>query len=118
MSTNDVAPVTLDIDRFHELIDTYRNASHAGSIKAAGEARTCIINYFIAHDAALQARIAELEKDAARMDWVQKNLLSADFEYEYAPGKKRPALIIGWLANVSVGGNARKTIDAAIEAGK
>ena len=63
---------------------------------------------------ALQAEIEALRKDAERLDWVQRNLLSADFEYEYQPGKTRPVLIIAWPRDVAIGGNARMNFDAAI----
>lgn len=63
---------------------------------------------------ALQAEIESLRKDAERLDWVQRNLLSADFEYEYQPGKTRPVLIIAWPRDVAIGGNARMNFDAAI----
>ncbi len=63
---------------------------------------------------ALQAEIVALRKDAERLDWVQRNLLSADFEYEYQPGKTRPVLIIAWPRDVAIGGNARMNFDAAI----
>jgi len=64
--------------------------------------------------AVLQAEIVALRKDAERLDWVQRNLLSADFEYEYQPGKTRPVLIIAWPRDVAIGGNARMNFDAAI----
>ena len=67
-----------------------------------------------AKNAALQAEIEAMRKDAERLDWVQRNLLSADFEYEYQPGKTRPVLIIAWPRDVAIGGNARMNFDAAI----
>lgn len=108
---SDVKPVALDVARVHELISGYKEADKPASKQRA---RREIVAYFIAHDAALQAEIVALRKDAERLDWVQRNLLSADFEYEYQPGKTRPVLIIAWPRDVAIGGNARMNFDAAI----
>ncbi len=60
-----------------------------------------------------QARVAALEADAARMNWIQSNALCADFEYKHN-GYNMPVVCIQWPKNVGVSGNLRASIDAAM----
>jgi len=62
---SDVKPVVLDVGRIHELISLYRDAPIAPIAKF--RARKDIVNYFIAHDAALQAEIDSLRKDVTQL---------------------------------------------------
>lgn len=65
----------------------------------------------IAHISHQEQRIAELEAKAARYDWLSPRLLAADFEWG---ADKVPVLVFKWPADVGVGGNCDKNIDAAI----
>ena len=62
-------------------------------------------------------RIAALEADAARMDWIQKNLLCADWEYPQGEKKTQPVICISWPASVGISGNLRSSIDDAMKGG-
>ena len=64
-----------------------------------------------------QARVAALEADAARMDWIQKNLLCADWEYPQGEKKTQPVICISWPASVGISGNLRSSIDDAMKGG-
>jgi len=103
---SDVKPVAWQ--RFDEIgeYDSYMGSVEEGDYVKYDDALATVT--------ALQAEIEALRKDAERLDWVQRNLLSADFEYEYQPGKTRPVLIIAWPRDVAIGGNARMNFDAAI----
>ena len=62
-------------------------------------------------------KIAALEADAARMDWIQKNLLCADWEYPQGEKKTQPVICISWPASVGISGNLRSSIDDAMKGG-
>jgi len=62
-------------------------------------------------------RIAALEADAARMDWIQKNLLCADWEYPQGEKNTQPVICISWPASVGISGNLRSSIDDAMKGG-
>ena len=66
---------------------------------------------------ALFDKIAALEADAARMDWIQKNLLCADWEYPQGEKKTQPVICISWPASVGISGNLRSSIDGAMKGG-
>ena len=66
---------------------------------------------------ALFDKIAALEADAARMDWIQKNLLCADWEYPQGEKKTQPVICISWPASVGISGNLRSSIDDAMKGG-
>jgi len=46
-------------------------------------------------------KIAALEADAARMDWIQKNLLCADWEYPQGEKNTQPVICISWTIRAS-----------------
>mgnify|MGYP003480526326 FL=1 len=62
-------------------------------------------------------KIEALEADAARMDWIQKNLLCADWEYPQGEKKTQPVICISWPASVGISGNLRSSIDGAMKGG-
>ena len=62
-------------------------------------------------------KLAALEADAARMDWIQKNLLCADWEYPQGEKKTQPVICISWPASVGISGNLRSSIDDAMKGG-
>jgi len=62
-------------------------------------------------------KIAALEADAARMDWIQKNLLCADWEYPQGEKNTQPVICISWPASVGISGNLRSSIDDAMKGG-
>ena len=62
-------------------------------------------------------KLAALESDAARMDWIQKNLLCADWEYPQGEKKTQPVICISWPASVGISGNLRSSIDDAMKGG-
>lgn len=62
-------------------------------------------------------KIAALEADAARLDWIQKNLLCADWEYPQGEKKTQPVICISWPASVGISGNLRSSIDDALKGG-
>ena len=62
-------------------------------------------------------KLAALEADAARMDWIQKHLLCADWEYPQGEKKTQPVICISWPASVGISGNLRSSIDDAMKGG-
>lgn len=60
-------------------------------------------------------KVASLEADAARMTWIQNNILCADFEY-YQGEKFVTALCIEWPERAGISANLRASIDAAMQA--
>lgn len=102
-----VVPVALDIACLHGLISNYL---HAHTMSRPQE-QQAIVNYFIAHDAALQSRIAELEKDATRLDWMLPILA---YGYDSIGDERTNALVMA----MAEGCTGREQIDAAIEASK
>ena len=62
-------------------------------------------------------KLAALEADAARMDWIQKNLLCADWEYPQGEKKTQPVICISWPASVGISGTLRSSIDDAMKGG-
>ena len=62
-------------------------------------------------------KIEALEADAARMDWIEKNLLCADWEYPQGEKKTQPVICISWPASVGISGNLRSSIDDAMKGG-
>ena len=62
-------------------------------------------------------KLAALEADAARMDWIQKNLLCADWEYPQGEKNTQPVICISWPASVGISGNLRSSIDDAMKGG-
>lgn len=65
---------------------------------------------------ALQARIAELEKDAARIEFLEKKYFGVDGEYMRDFGKSETVLMLSWLPTDRVSSSLRVTVDEAMKA--
>ena len=63
---------------------------------------------------ALQARIAELKKDAARMDFLESRYFGIDWNYDN--GSQSTVLMLQWHVDHRVSASLRHTVDAAIKA--
>ena len=59
----------------------------------------------------LKAQLEDRAKDTARVNWLSKNILCADFCYGQ---ESVPVLVFSWPEKVGVGGNLRMNVDAAI----
>lgn len=91
----------------HELTPDSFKVYPQGGVNVKGAVHPCID----------EAKIAALEEDAARLDWIQKNLLCADWEYPQGEKNTQPVICIAWPASVGISGNLRSSIDDAMEGG-
>ena len=65
---------------------------------------------------ALQERIDGLEKDAARMDFLEARHFGIDWNYERDHGKPTTVLMLQWHVDHRASASLRSTVDAAIKA--